>query len=493
MSQETPNLLVLMSDQHSRRQLGCYGDSIVRTPNLDRLAVEGLRLTNIYCPAPLCVPSRMAFLTSRLPGSTRVWNNYHILSSAIPTWAHAMGIAGYETALIGRMHFVGPDQRHGFEKRPLGEACATFPGGPRPGAPLFDKLSGATCGQNRNAVAMAGRGRTTYLAFDDEVTARTVDYLKEQAARPGRPFAAVAGFMLPHCPFVAPRELFDYYYDRVEVPIQTKEELEREPEAVRMFKRNRGILEPYDPEQIRVARAAYYGLCEYLDQGIGRILDALRETGLDRNTMVIYLSDHGESAGEHGCWWKSNFYEESVAVPLLARLPGVIPEGRVASELCNLLDLGPTFVEAAGGDPMPGAEGHSLWKLFQGKPDPDLPGETFSEHSSSRALTSGEPPGRMIRRGKWKCIEYAGLPPILYDLEADPGENVDRAADPGCAATLADLQGRLREGWDPERILAETKVLNRDYRQLVDWGAAVGPFHPDSWKIPEGAEDFELL
>ena len=128
MADETFNVLLIMSDQHSRYHLGCYGDPLVRTPHLDGLAQRGVRFDNAYCPSPLCVPSRMSFMTARRPSANRVWHNGHILSSAIPTWAHALGASGYETALIGRMHFVGPDQRHGFEVRPLGEYFALHPG-----------------------------------------------------------------------------------------------------------------------------------------------------------------------------------------------------------------------------------------------------------------------------------------------------------------------------------------------------------------------------
>jgi len=125
---QRPNVLLIMTDQHSKHFLGSYGNDIVRTPNLDRLASEGMRFTSAYCPAPLCVPSRMSFMTSRTPSRNRVWNNEGILSSAIPTWAHVLTAAGYETSLIGRMHFKGLDTRHGFENRPIGEPGASPPG-----------------------------------------------------------------------------------------------------------------------------------------------------------------------------------------------------------------------------------------------------------------------------------------------------------------------------------------------------------------------------
>ena len=205
---EKYNILLMISDQHSKYHIGAYGDPLVRTPHLDQLAESGLRLTSAYCASPVCVPSRMSFMTCRTPSANRVWNNNHLLHSGIPTWAHAMGLAGYETSLIGRMHFNGHDQRHGFENRPLGEYGATHPGANRQGAPLFKSISTATTGQNRTAVEIAGRGYGSYHVFDEMVAEKTSAYLRDKAKNPGKhPFAAVAGFLLPHCPFIAHKEL----------------------------------------------------------------------------------------------------------------------------------------------------------------------------------------------------------------------------------------------------------------------------------------------
>ncbi|MCB1106343.1 MAG: sulfatase-like hydrolase/transferase, partial [Cephaloticoccus sp.] len=483
---DRPNVLILMSDQHSKFHLGCYGDPVVRTPHLDRLAVEGMRFDSAYCASPLCVPSRMAFMTSRHPSSIRVWKNEHILSSAIPTWAHALGAAGYETALIGRMHFVGSDQRHGFEKRPLGEYSALHPGAPETGAARFIQMPGTTSGQCRESVEIAGYGRTSYQAFDEDVAAATCAYLRERAAESGaRPFAAVGGFVLPHCPFFAPRDLFEYYYDRVDVPELTAEQLAREPRPVRRFREQRGIAEPLTREQIRVARAAYFALCEYFDRQIGRVLATLDETGLAQNTLVIYCSDHGEMAGEHGCWWKSNYFEGSVGVPLLARLPGTIDAGTSNAHICNLIDLGPTLCELAGADIPGGMEGRSLWPGLTGATADAHANETFSEHFG----TNRERPSRMIRSGPWKLYHYHGDDhPVLYNLHDDPGEWHDLAADPAHAGRRAELMTRLYADWDPERVLQESAVLDRDYTTIRRWGAALNPPHPDNLPVPD-AED----
>ena len=478
-----------MSDQHSPHQLACCGDDVVRTPHLDRLAAEGMLFERAYCAAPLCAPSRMSFLTSRRPSANRVWGNQHILSSATPTWAHAVGAAGYETALIGRMHFVGCDQRHGFVRRPLGEYMAHHPGVAPPGAALFQQIPASTSGQHRVSVEMAGTGRTGYQAFDESVADATCAYLHEQARDDDRrPFAAVAGFMLPHCPFFAPRELFDYYYERVDVPQPTAAELAREPQAIRNFKKRRGIDDPLPEERIRVARAAYFALCEYLDQQVGRILDKLDETGLRENTLVVYCSDHGEMAGEHGCWWKSNYYDGSVRVPLIARLPGVVEAGRRNSTLCNLMDLGPTVIDMAAAEQLPRSDGHSLWRQLTGQADATRPRETFSEHGTDWDKT----PSRMIVRGPWKLYKYHDeTPPVLFHLEDDPGEMCDLAADPAHSGIRDELLQRLYQNWDPDYVVTECKRLGADMRILKNWGEALRPQHEDTLPVPD-VEDVEL-
>ena len=488
MASGSPNILILMTDQHSKHHLGCYGDEVVRTPNLDALAARGVTLDNAYCASPHCVPSRMSFMTGRRPTANEVWNNLHVLRSDIPTWAHALGAAGYETSLIGRMHFVGPDQRHGFERRPLGEYNATHFGARRRGGPTLDKLRG-TAGQDRRAVEVAGRGRTTYQAFDDRVVRATCEFLMEKADEPGeRPFAAVAGFLLPHCPFAAPNDLFDYYYRRVDVPQPDARERAAEPPAITKFKQLRGLYPPLDEERIRVARAAYFGLCEYVDRKVGEILAALDASGLRDSTLVIYCSDHGEMAGEHGSWWKSNYYEGSVGVPFIASLPGTLPEGLRSGAICNLMDVGPTLLDLAGADPMPAVDGRSMLASLR-QPEQRAVGETLSEHFGKETI-----PSRMIRRGPWKLYKYHdSTPPALFNLDDDPGELFDLGRDAAVADIREELLSRLYDGWDPEYVLQRTAELDRDLRLVEAWGRSVDPEHSDALPVPEDAEDVELL
>ena len=488
---DRPNILLIMSDQHSPHILGAYGNDIVRTPNLDTLARNGVRFDNVYCPSPLCVPSRMSFLTARTPTANRVWTNHHMLPSDIPTFAHALGAADYETALIGRMHFVGPDQRHGFEKRPLGSYFATpYPGAPGFGAPLFGKISPGTSGQGRMSVEVSGYGRTTYQAFDDLVTYATIAYLDERANEgDGRPFAAVAGFVLPHCPYFAPKDLFDYYSERIELPRFTEEERENEPEYVRLVREKRRFVDPVPEERIRIALASYYGLIEYMDRNIGRIIDALDTSGLRENTLVIYTSDHGDQVGEHGLWSKSTYYEASVRVPLIASMPGMSGREAMSDIVCNLYDIGPTLIDFAGTETLPDTIGRSFKPALTGDAVPDWSNETYSEHLDGGDVIM---PSRMIRRGPWKYATYHGTAPTLFNVDEDPDELRNLAGDPAHHAVESELSERVAEGWNPDRILSENERAMRSMRALTNWGRAVHPRHPDVIDVPD-VEDLTIL
>lgn len=491
-SEKRPNILVIMTDQHSKKFLGCYGNKIVRTPNLDKLAAGGMRFTDTYCAAPLCVPSRMSFLTSMTPSKNQVWNNNHILNSGIPTWATLLSTAGYETALLGRMHFSDIDQLHGFESRPVSERGAGPVGFTQKGGPFWTKFPGSTSGQSRASVEIAGKGHTHYQWSDEERTRKAVDWLKEKANQDDRPFAAVLGYVLPHCPFVAPKELFDYYYEKTDIP----EVEENQPETITRYREMRGILEPEMPEErVRVARAAYYGLCEHIDSLIGQVLDTLDETGLSENTVVIYTSDHGEQAGEHGCWWKSNYYESSAGVPMIARWPGVIEPGSVTSNVCNLMDIGPTLAEIAGTSFPYNVDGNSLVKTMREGLDSDWVNETTCELADFRG---GYFPSRMVRKGPWKLWIYgddANLPPALFNLDDDPLELNDL----GCNSSYEDIRVELLEkvydGWDPQDVIEKSKI-GWDYFDLLrKWGKAVDPEAPYAMVYPsdEYESDVELL
>jgi choline-sulfatase len=479
-----PNLLIVMSDQHSPHVLGCSGDPVVRTPRLDALAARGVRFEGTYCAAPLCVPSRMTWLTGRSASDLNCWIN-DFEDSATPTFAHALSLTGYDTVLCGRMHFEGPDQRHGFTRRLVGDVT----GAARDArTPLFEgRIPEHTNGQTWESVRDSGPGRSSYIAYDEAVTRRACAYLGERAkAAEGGPFCLVVGYVLPHNPYICPQELLDEYMDRVTVPAVPPEELEELHPAMKEWRRVRGV-DLLSADDLRRARAAYYGLVTMMDGNIGILLDALQENGLAEETVVLYLSDHGEMLGEHGLWWKENFYEASVRVPMLWFWPGAFAQGAEVDAVTSLLDVAPTLLELAGADQLPGARGRSLRPLLEkGRAPEDWPNVAFAEMHPRRLW-----PAKMVRAGEWKLNHYHGFDrPQLFDLRNDPEERHDLGRSADHAQVRDRLLSLVQKGWDGQRI-AELVALQREQVRLVHrWHRAVSPGESEVWRVPEGSNDF---
>jgi len=227
---DRPNFLVIMSDQHHAGIMGCAGDPVAHTPALDRLAADGVRFTNTYCPFPLCGPSRMAFMTCRHPYDIESWTNETQLGSDFPTFAHGLLAAGYETVLSGRMHFVGHDQRHGFARRLLGDVpeSAYIAAGWKLQRVLGELVD--TPGMALAGIVKSGPGRTGYHAYDEVVTRTTVEWLRERGRQQAAPpFLLTVGYAAPHCPLVAPPEDFARFADRITAADLPAVDLEQHP------------------------------------------------------------------------------------------------------------------------------------------------------------------------------------------------------------------------------------------------------------------------
>ena len=439
-----PNIVLVMSDQHNAHVMGCAGNEIVRTPNLDTLATEGVQFRAAYCPYPLCVPARMGFLTARYPSDVDVWDNGNILDSGVRTFAHALTEAGYETALCGRMHFLGPDQFHGFEQRLYGD-CYNF---------LSREIQGTgynrTNGQTRYAVEVSGYGRTGFETYDERVTEKAVEFISGTRAN-DRPYCMVVGYVLPHNPLICERELFEYYLRKLPVPERVSDEYVKHLHpAIRKWRERRGVDE-LTPEQHHRGRAAYYGLVTEMDRNIGRVIDAVKASRDAEDTVILYTTDHGDMAGEHGMWWKSNFFEGSARVPLVVSWPDRFGCGKTIDSIVNLIDLGPTLLEIAGADSLPDAAGRSLVPFLETGAEPaDWPNETFSEYVGAH----GDKPSCMIRSGPWKLMYYSEFDSfLLFNLDEDPEEMNDRAGDPSCREIAERLLAKVHARWSAERML----------------------------------------
>jgi len=480
VADERPNVLVIMSDQHHAGVMGCAGDPIAQTPHLDRLAGGGVRFAGAYCPFPLCGPSRMAFMACRHPFEIDLWTNETQLNSDVPTFAHAFLAAGYDTVLSGRMHFVGADQRHGFARRLIGDVpeSSHLAAGWKLSRVLGELRD--TPGCSLPGVLKSGPGRTGYHAYDEAVCDATVDWLRSRGAATrdrAEPFLLVAGIASPHCPFVAPPEDFYRYADLIRPDDLPPPDDALHPLLERWRKDTRVDPPPPIDAQWRT-RVAYYGLCTFADRIVGRMLDALAESGLADNTIVVYTSDHGEMLGEHGLWWKSTFYEASARVPLLVRWPGRLAEGRRVPRNVSLIDVGATLLDLAGADPLPSASGRSLRPLLDGD-ETQWDDTVFAEHVTAGSADRAVVPQRMVRQGPWKYIYSHGMAPQLFDLDDDPGELRDRSADPACADICDRLRALVLRDWDPNFVARRLRRCREELRLVGQWVDKTQPPEPD--------------
>jgi choline-sulfatase len=469
-SADRPNIVLLQADQLAAGALRAYGNQVVRAPHLDRLAAEGVVFDRAYCNSPLCAPSRASMLTGLLPSAVGAFDNAADFSSSVPTFAHHLRRAGYRTALVGRMHFVGPDQLHGFDERLTSDVYpATYDMVPDWRLPDEVRLPWY---HNADSVLEAGVAvATVQRDFDEEVTFRSLRYLADQARRPGpEPFLLVSSFIHPHDPYEPPAEHW-HRYDGVEIDLPQVPALpldELDPHSRRL--RAMCELDVHEPttDQVRRARRAYYASVSFVDDQVGRILDRLEELGLRENTVVIVTSDHGELLGERGLWYKMSPFEDSTRVPLIVSAPGRLAPRRVA-DVVSLVDVLPTLVEVAGGDPVAGGDGSSIWSLAAGL-QRIAPGQAVIEYLAEGVSA----PQLTLVQDHLKLVLCAGDPDQLYDLQTDPDELTNLATDPAWAPARDRLRAALLEGRDLEQL--RTQVLDsQSRRRLIGEALATGP------------------
>ena len=442
------NVLVIMSDEHSKRVMGAYGTPLISTPNLDRLAERGTLFENAYTPCPICVPARAAFATGRWVHRIGYWDNAHPYLGTPPSWGHRLQAAGIRCESIGKLHYRAAEDPTGFDNEILpmhvldgkGDVQAMIRR-PPPKRPSTAQLAGD-----------AGPGESTYLAYDRAIRDRAIAWLEAAARAPReRPWCLFVSFVCPHFPLVAPREFFDLYpLDKLPLPrLRGPGEFPDHPvlETLRRIQDYDDHFE--DEEHVKIAIAAYWGMVSFLDDNIGRVLAALERTGLGRDTLVVYTSDHGDNLGTRTFWGKSNGAEESVAVPLFVEGPDV-PRGRRVATIINLVDVYPTIVQTVGLEPTAEERdlpGRSLLELACG---PEIARDGFSEYHAVGSTTGIF----MLRFGRYKYVHYEGHRPQLFDLAADPFESRDLALVPDHEALLAEGLRRLRAICDPAEVTA---------------------------------------
>jgi len=465
-----PNIVLVMADQLAATF--ALGHPVVRAPHLEGLAAAGTSFRSAYCASPLCAPSRSAMLAGRPPSAIGVYDNAAELPAATPTIAHVLRAQGYHTALAGKMHFVGPDQLHGFEERLTTDVYpAGFDWTPDWRLPSAERLSWY---HNMNGVLDTGvREAAMQTAYDDEVCFRAVERIRELSLRPDRrPFFLVASFTNPHDPWEVRRRHWDAYRDdEIDLPaVAPIPREEADPHSIRVREMS-GIDErPLTEAEVLHARHGYYAAITYMDELVGRVLGAIAATGLAEETVVVFTADHGEMAGERGLWFKMSFLDGSARIPFVWRGPGIVCQS-VAGPVSHL-DLAPTLAQMAGAEPMESAfAGRSLLPALGGA---DVPEGVVTSEYLAEGVTA---PAVMVRRGRHKLVRCPGDPDLLYDLEADPRELYDLAALLAHARVRDELSAEAERRWDLA-ALREDVLESQSQRRLVAAALTVGAHTP---------------
>jgi len=463
-----------MYDQLAASALRVYGNTTAITPNIDQLAEQSVVFDAAYSNSPLCTPARYCMMTGQLPSHTGGFDNAAYLPSTVPTAAHYLRIGGYRTILSGKMHFVGPDQLHGFEERRTTDIYpADF--GWTPDWTNFDERIDWWY-HNMSSVTGAGVAEVTnQLLYDDEVGAASIRALHDVARSDDqRPFFLVASFTHPHDPYVTRSRYWDLYegvdIDMPRIPVDPSPH----PHTKRLQHVSDMEHSTIRPQDVRNARRAYYGNVSYVDEWTGKLMSTVESLGMTDNTITIVVADHGDMLGEHGLWYKMNFFEDSARIPLMVHAPGRFTPRRVTTPV-SLLDVLPTVAEIAGVvDEVRDCDGTSLVGLCDGNDTGER--TVLGEYLAEGAIA----PIVMIRRGEWKFIHSPKDPDQLFNVVDDPSERTNRAEHPDCATLVAAFRAEIATTWDLDD-LHERVLDSQAARMLVTRALRSGQF--TSWEF----------
>lgn len=451
------NILFLLGESHAPDLLHAAGNPYIQTPNLDALAARGLLFDAAYCASPLCVPARAAIATGRFPHESGYWDSSIAYDGRVESWMKRLRTAGYETAGIGKMHFRDDADDYGFtryrETMHIADGIGDLVSALRhkEAEPKYPGLWDIWTSQY-------GSGDDSpYRRYDERIVEEACSWLRDCAGGAVAPWALCVHFIAAHAPFVTPRRFFDLYaLTDSPPPIRFSRDQRPDHPSIRHLRNIVCHEEDIPLERVQEVRAAYFATVSYLDDLIGRVLDALDRYGLAEDTLIVYTSDHGFSCGDHFIFGLFHMLEESLRVPLIMAGPGV-PEGRGIADPVSHVDLYPTILEACGLSPTPAEDSvmaRSLWAVIDGREGRDT---VFAEYHGTGTLSGGY----VLRRGAMKLIHFIDMPPQLYDLEADLEEANDLAADPAYAGLVAELLAELRRRVDPEEIDRRAKAEQR--------------------------------
>jgi len=465
-------MLILMADQLTARALPAYGNRVALTPHIDALAEQGVVFESFYCNSPLCAPSRYSWLAGRLISAIGAYDNAAEFPAQVPTFAHYLRRAGYQTVLSGKMHYCGADQLHGFEERLTTDIYPADFGWTPDWSRFADRPSWY---HSMDSVAQAGAcTRTNQIDFDEETVYHARRKLFDLArGSDRRPFCMVVSLTHPHDPYSIPQRYWDRYADvAIDAPRVPMSAAALDPHSRRLRHVCGLDLLRVDERQTQAARRAYYGAVSYVDDQVGTLLAALAEARYDDDTIVVLLADHGDMLGERGLWYKMNFFEPACRIPMIVHAPGRFAARRVAQS-ASLVDVLPTLCELAGVTAAEYAtplDGESLVPQLRGAPGGDT---VIGEYCAEGAIA----PLVMIKRGPYKFLHSPVDPDQLYQLRDDPDELCNLAADPAQAERLAAFRAEAAARWDLPALHAAV-VASQRRRHLVNAALRTGRYTP---------------
>ncbi|RCW63193.1 choline-sulfatase [Pseudorhodoferax soli] len=472
-----PNIILFMADQMSALALQQYGNNTVIAPNIAALSERGVTFKNAYTNYPICAPSRYTMLTGRLPHAIDAFDNAAELPAAVPTLMHYLRTMNYRTIISGKMHFVGPDQHHGYHERLTTDIY------PADFAWVPDWKKGprnAPTGINMRAVVEAGWCvRSMQLDYDEEVAFFGNQKLYDLARRTGDdPFFLTISLTHPHTPFTASREHWDRYdhaaIDMPKVPPIPLDQLDTHSKWL-YYSHGRDRLTITD-EHTRNARHAYYAMCSYIDDKLGEMMKVLEATNMLEDTIIVFTADHGDMQGERGMWFKQTFFENSTRIPLMVSGPG-LPKGKTVSQNVSLVDLLPTLLAQANDgqvNAVTALEGVDMTGLMTGST------KGWSDQVSCEYYDMGVcAPCRMVREGNYKYVYTHGHPSMLFDLEADPTETKNLAGMPAVATIEQRLHALTMDKWDPDAMTH--RILESQASRALIWNVSKADSIRDNW------------
>ena len=466
-----PNILILMVDQLNGTLFPNGPAEWLHAPNLKKLAARSTRFKNAYTASPLCAPGRAAFMSGQLPSATGVYDNAAEFPSSVPTYAHHLRRAGYRTCLSGKMHFVGPDQMHGFEERLTTDIYpADFGWTPdyrKPGERIDWWY------HNMGSVTGAGVAETSnQMEYDDEVAYNAKTKLYEfSRGLDERPWCMTVSFTHPHDPYVARKKYWDLYEDceHLEPEIPAMDYEDHDTHSKRIFDANDWRSFDITKKHIRRSRQAYFANISYLDDKVGELLQVLEDTR--QEAIIVFVSDHGDMLGERGLWFKMSFYEGSSRVPMMICAPQM--EAGLHDTPVSNIDVCPTLCDLAGvsmDEVMPWTAGQSLVSMGQGVERTEPVAMEYAAEASFAPLVS-------LRYGPWKYNRCALDADQLFNLEDDPHELTNLAEDPAHQGTLQTLRAKSEARWDLARFDADVRH-SQAKRWVVYQALRNGDYYP---------------